>query len=130
MANNKKKGSSIFGFIKNLIFVVPNLFSLLTYVVTIAGYETRLALRSLIVILILAFVVGALVTTTWMGVLAMVYIYLVSIHWTPLASIAIVLLVNLVMLLIFAIIILKQRKNLSFIATRKQLGLISNFYKS
>lgn len=125
---NKSKFSFL-SYIKNFIFVIPHVFNLLSRMISLSVYEAKLAIRSLMIILMLSFIVGALTTTTWLGLLAMLYIYLTSLQWSPLGAIAIVVLVNVVMLAIVTFIILRVKKNLEFPATRQQLQVIKKTYR-
>jgi len=120
-----KKKHSLTKVLFKLLVLVPTLFSLIGKVVTLAGYEAKLAGRSLIVIIILSLLAGVLFATTWLGILAMLFMYLVSLQLSWQISLFILIIVNLCCLAIILCVMNKIKKNLLFPETREQLREVS-----
>lgn len=106
-----------------IITIVPTIINLFTNTVHLIGYEARLAGRSLLKLLILAFMVASLLTTTWIGLLAMLFIYLTSLHWNMILSLLIISVLNILLLIIILVSMTKLKKNLTFPMTRSQFRI-------
>lgn len=107
--------------IKSVVGLVQNSFSLIGDIASLMSLELQLAGKSIIWILVLAFVIFSLLTSTWICVLALIFILLNSI---PLAigwSLFILIILNLLAIIIMVLIILSLKNNLSFTFTRNQL---------
>lgn len=113
MGNTKKK-PSFSRAILNLVVLVPTVFGLLQKVVALLEVEARLAGRSFIQLIVLSMVFGSLLTATWVGVLAMLYLYFQSLLWTPLLSLFMLFIINVAMLIIVTLCLCKAKKNLFF----------------
>jgi hypothetical protein len=114
--------------ILNLVILIPTFFSILGKVVTLIEFEGKLASKSLIQLVTLSVILGAVLSGTWVGILAMLFIYLQSLSWTPLASLSMVLFVNVVILIIIAFYLCHARKNLFFPEIRKQLRYLQKLF--
>lgn len=111
MANKRKPGFS--KAILNLIVLVPTLFSLISKIVTLAGLEARLAGKSAVTIMILSVCFGMVLTTTWLCVLSLLFLYLITImNWS--AALLVIIAINLFLLLVMAMVMLKMKNNLLF----------------
>jgi len=122
MGNKKRPESvSILRTILNAAIILPTLYNLVGKVFTLASYEAKLAGKSLIKIIIIAIVSGIVVAATWLCLLAIYGLYLVSLGWSYQATLFIILLINLLILVILAILIMYTEKNLSFRATRHHI---------
>ena len=101
-------------FIFTLFKLIPNLISLVEL-------EAHAAKKSLISLLILYLIAGSLLTSTWLCILAMSFIYLISLNLSWLLSIFIIVAINVMLFILVAIMIMKSKKNLSFSRTRQLL---------
>lgn len=90
-------------------------------VIELASLEARLAVRTLFSLAILFFVACILVFSSWLCLLFLAFLYLVSLQYTPLFAASIITLMNVVLLLTCGIYIWNVKRNLFFPATRKQL---------
>lgn len=86
----------------------------------LASLETQLALKSVLRILMLSVVFAMLVVTTWIGLLAALFVFLLSLHLSWLLTFLIVGLLNISMLVGVGLLILRVKKDMSFTATRRQ----------
>jgi hypothetical protein len=122
MGHKKKpESSSIVKTILNLVILLPTLYNLVGKIVALASYEARLAGKSLIKIIIIAIMSGILLASTWLCLSAIYGLYLVSLGLSYQVTLFVIVLVNLLILCIFAILIMYTEKNLSFRATRHHL---------
>jgi hypothetical protein len=101
-------------FIFTLFKSIPNLIALIEI-------EANAARKSFVLILILYLIAGVLLTSTWLSILAMYFIYLVSLPLSSMASIFIIIAINIFLLGLIIAMILKSKKNLSFPKTRRLL---------
>ncbi len=119
----EKSHLSIFAIIKN---VAQSFFKLVIDLKNLAAAEAKLAMQSLVNLIILAVVGLLLAITTWICILAMVVASLVSIHVSWLSSFFVVALLNVLALCIVGLYIVRMKNNLTFQATRRQLRSLSN----
>lgn len=87
-----------------------------------AVLEAQLAAKTLVVIVALLFILGIVLTASWMSLLALLFFYLLSIHWSTLAACSAVVVINLLALAGITYIIYKLKDNLYFRNTRSQLN--------
>lgn len=120
MSSSKKK-PSFSKAILNLIVLVPTLFGLLRKVIGLVEIEAQLAGRSIIQLVVLSVALGSLLTATWVGVLIMLYMYFQTLLWTPLLSLFILVLINILILCIILYCISRVKKNLFFPEVRSHL---------
>jgi hypothetical protein len=119
MANKRKPGFS--KAILNLIILVPTIFSLFSKIFALVGLEARLAGRSLVTILILAILFGMVLTTTWLCVLSLLLVYLIT-QMSLVLSLGIIIAINLFLLLVIAFAMSKMKNNLSFPVIRRHFS--------
>lgn len=117
---NKRK-SSISSIILNLIALVPNFVSFTRNLIRLIESEARLAGRSLLLIAMLSLVMAALLASTWFCSLALLALYLVSIHWSWMEAIFLVIILNLVLIIIVGVKIMRAKENLFFPASSEKL---------
>ncbi len=129
MGNAKRKPSLVKS-ILNLVAIVPTFFSVLGNVITFIELEAQLAGKSLVQLIVLSIVFGTLLTATWVGVLAMLFIYFQSLSWTPLFSLFIILVINIITLTIVAIFLCTVKKNLFFPEIRNQLRYLQRLFRN
>lgn len=106
--------------------ISQSFFTLAGNVIHLTALETRLAMRSVGYIFFSLFILGSLLTTLWIILFAIILLTLEKLHLSLLASLSIVLLINILCLLCIGLAIKKFQHNLTFPATRKQLGLASS----
>jgi uncharacterized membrane protein YqjE len=102
---------------------------IITGLMHLARLETHLARKSFIIIIVLIFCLGSLLTSTWLSLLVVLFIWLVSMHWSWLFSALIILFLNVVIFTSFLLSILKIKENLLFHATRRQLHNVMGNYE-
>ena|ERR1700722_4057819 len=117
----KKNKGGFTSSILSLIFLVPRLFSFLSNISTIIRLEARQAGRSIAIILLLVLMCTILLTSTWLGLLALLYLYLTS-HLNPIPSLSIVILFNVFLMIILGLTIYLAKRNIFFPATLSQLS--------
>lgn len=113
-----KKKTSFIKTILNLLVVVPAILNVANKVATLIGYEGRLAGKSLIRILILAFLSAMILASTWACILILLFHYF-SMHFSFELSVGFLILINVLFLFIIGFIIARSGKNLTFPLTRK-----------
>jgi hypothetical protein len=120
-----KKKLTISKAILKIIMLVPTLFSVFSNISVLIGWEARRAGKSIAILLLLSIVAGSIITTIWLCLLAMLFLYLISLHWSEIQALLCIALLNAVLLIIIGIIMSKVKNNLSFPAVRRQLQIIS-----
>jgi len=113
-----KEKSSFSKTIVSLIIAVPALYRLVNNFIALIELEAKLAERSLVRLFILYLVLGSLLTSVWLGILAMLSLYLVSLQLSWLMSLFIVFVMNILLLLIVGLIMLRVKHDFSFPRTR------------
>ena len=88
----------------------------------LARLETTLALQTIVKITIVIYLLGFFLTSSWLLLLFILFLYLISIHITLLTAASIILFINIILVsgLLFYVMHIKQY--LSFNATRRQLA--------
>jgi hypothetical protein len=119
MAKNNKGG--ITGSLLSLIFLVPKLFGFMGNLSTLVRLEAKHAYRNLIVILLLTLMTTILLTSTWLAVLALLYLYL-TMHLSPIPALALVILFNIFLMIILGLVIFLMKRNMFFPATFSQIS--------
>ncbi|MHB1949224.1 MAG: hypothetical protein ACYCQI_14040 [Gammaproteobacteria bacterium] len=120
-----KKKHSVIRTISTLFFMVPTIFNFVTNLCGLISSEARLAGRSIVMILILAVFLASLLTTTWLCLVAMLFVYLIT-HLSWMASLGVILGLNLLLVLMVGLLIARAKKNLTFPETRSQLSELVN----
>ncbi len=124
----KRKKPTLGRALINLVIGVPTLLSLIGKIVSIIGFEARLAGRSLVSILMLTIISALLLTSIWLCMLAMLFVYLYSLQW-PIPFILLTLIgVNLILLVIISIKIMKHKKRLLLPETHQLIDEARNIY--
>jgi hypothetical protein len=117
----KKNNGGFTNSVLSLIFLVPKLFSFVNNIGALVKAEAAHAKRNLILIVFLILISVILVTSTWMCLLGLLYLYLTT-HLTPIPSLAIVLAFNIFLLIIIALVIYLSKRNMFFPATFAQIS--------
>ena len=111
----------------------PNLFAVLTSLIRLqikrfadltqlASLEAKLAGKSFIRILVLIYIMGFFLLSTWLGLLVILFVWLISLQVSWLMAAFVVTLLNFTTLIIILFTILKMKQNLFFPATRRQIA--------
>ncbi len=117
----EKKKSSFSKTIACVFSTLPSLYRLINHLLTLMKYETHLARRSVITLLLLYLLAGSLLASVWICLLAMLFMYFISLHLTWLTSLIILLILNILLLVIVLLSMLLVKNNLSFPKTRELL---------
>ena len=121
-----KKKTSIVRTIKNFILMVPALFGFMKTLTLLLRYETRLARKSLAVVLLCLILFAALLASMWLCVLAILFVYLTTVvHLSALLTLGLILLLNVLLLVIVVLIMVKAKENLFFPETSRQIARLS-----
>lgn len=116
--------------ILNLIMVIPTLFNMISNVGTLIEDDAKLAGKSLVSLIILYIFISVIFTSTWLCLLAMLFVYLIMLKLSWLAALSIIFILNLLLMTIIALIMLKVKDNLSFQSTRELIRSIPRIGKS
>jgi uncharacterized membrane protein YqjE len=108
-------------FVATILHLLQGSRSLASDVSELAWLEAQLAKKNLIRIAVLVGLFALLFTVAWLGFAALITVYLTSLNFTWLESIAIVVGMHGVLLLVISFLITRARSNLTFKATRRQL---------
>jgi hypothetical protein len=122
---NENKASIV----KIVANVFQSVFKLFRDITILASAEARLARASAANLIIMVFVLGALLTCTWLTLLGLLIAYLLSIKISLVFALASAVVINLFLLMIVLLIMLKLKSNLFFPATRKQISRTKKIIK-
>lgn len=120
-----KKVTSLSKFAIELVRVVMTLFKFIPNFIMLLELESQEAQKSLIALLVLYLIATTLMITTWICVLAMVYVYLTSMHISSLEALVLIVVFNLLLLVITALLMLNKKNQLAFSKTRHLLRNIN-----
>lgn len=123
MKHKRKGGFS--ELIMELLMIVPNLFDMVQDVVTHARNKARLVKKGLFFITAFSFMIATLLTSLWFSSLAMLVVYLNSLHVRLDITVLMILIMNMILIMSIIGIICKHKKNLLFNSTRSQCKRLS-----
>ena len=103
----------------HLIMIIPSVIRLIANLTSLIELETRLSGKNLIVALILCLLCGSLLTATWLCMLAMLFLYLISLPLGSFTSLSILLIANILFLIIVGYVLLRVKDNIFFPRTRQ-----------
>ncbi|HSW68921.1 MAG TPA: hypothetical protein VLI69_02015 [Gammaproteobacteria bacterium] len=112
MPDRKKRSAA--KSITNLFLMAPKLFGLIRGVWRKIKLETYFTIKNIIILLMLAFMLGCLLTATWISVLAILFFWLLKLQWTWYAAAALVMALNIVFLIVLGIFVLRIRDRIAF----------------
>lgn len=118
MARRKKSLSTTLINIATLGFSV---LSVTQKISRLFGYETHLAVNSILTLIMLSIATGVLLAATWLGLLAILFVYLLSLNWSITLSLCVMVLVNVFFILLCVLFIHKKKRNIFFPLTRAQI---------
>jgi hypothetical protein len=117
----KKSKGGFTDSVLSLIFLAPKLFSFVSNIGALVKAEAHHAKRNIALILLLILISAVLLTSTWMCMLGLLYLYLTT-HLAPIPALAIVMAFNIFLLIIIALVIYLSKRNLFFPATFAQIS--------
>jgi hypothetical protein len=110
------KKSSISKTLLNLVLLLPSLLpsilGLLSNLTSLIRIEAGAAGKRLTALIILAITIGFLLVSSWLCLLALLFIYLTSLHLTMTMCIVTLLITNLILLSIVSLVALRIKNNL------------------
>jgi|GEM_PF-4031055 len=110
---------------RSILSVVTDLIlSYATYVVDLAhlaALEAELAVKTFLVLAVLIFLLGSIITVSWLSILVWIFFYLVALHFSLLKAWSIIVGINLVVFIALGITIYRLKDRLFFPETRAQL---------
>lgn len=112
-----------------LLIGVPTLFSLVGKIINLIGLEARLAGKSLISIIILSVMLALLFTTTWICIMMMIFFYCISLSWSTIESLFIIMMLNIILIVIVSFGVGRFKKKLLFPETRRRIRHARQAYK-
>jgi hypothetical protein len=118
----KKSKGAVAGAISSVMFLFPKLFNFVGNIGTLVKMEAQQAKRNLTIIVTLMFISVILLTTTWLCLLALAYLYLVTLHLSEITSLLIVTVFNVLLLVFVGMFIFFLKRHLFFPATFAQLS--------
>jgi hypothetical protein len=111
---SKHKKASVTKTIIKFIMIAPVLFNIVQKIISLICVETKVAGKSLIFLIMLAILMGSLLTGTWFGFLALLIFYFLSLHLSLVVSIALVLGFNVIALIILVLCMSQVKNTLTF----------------
>ena len=114
----KRKWSKV---VVSLLLLIPTLFSFLGNVVNLVEYEAKLAKQSVCLLFVLALCALTLLSSTWLVLLVMLFVYLTSLQISSLTACFFIFLLNIFLLIMISLVMLLLKKNFSFPQTRHLL---------
>jgi uncharacterized membrane protein YqjE len=115
---DEDKGISIISVITDL---VSSYVERVSDLVNLAALEAQLAVKSLVAICMLIFVISSILTAFWITLLAFIFFCLVSLDYSQMLASLVLVIINIVMLSFLFYVIYRLKNNLFFPATREQL---------
>lgn len=107
-----KRKHNIGSVILNLLMLLPSFMNLANKVISIVGWEARIAAKSVVSLVILSVFFGVVLTSIWFSLLALIFIWFIS-FWSIPLSIFFIILINLVILLIVGFFMAKSKRKLT-----------------
>lgn len=123
MAERGKK-SFLSKIILDTSMIIFSLFNVVPKIIYLIESEARLAKKNLVSLIILFLIAAAFITSIWLCILAMGFIYLISLHLSLLVSLSIIILINILLLIITCLLISRAKHQISFPETRHLLKTI------
>lgn len=119
-----KRKHSIGQYLLRAVMAVPMLFGVMGNIFSLIEIEARLTVRSLFFILTLSILMVAILTTTWVCLLAMLFLYLISWQLSWQLSLFILVLLNIVLLILLVWMLNTIKRHMFFPETR---ALVKSF---
>ena len=119
MDRHKEKNPGFLAILADLVFSCVKRVSDLVH---LAALEAQLALKTLVLIAVLVFLMGSVITALWLSVLTLIFVYLLSLHFSLLSASLVLVTINILVLSLICYVIIKVKTNLFFPGTMEQLG--------
>ncbi len=119
MAAKKKSRRGIH--LLRLVLLLPSIVSVISKITKLIHYEARQASQSIGVLIAFAVIFAVISFSAWLCVLAIVLMYLLSLHVSVLLSLSALLGLNLLILIICCFVMAGAKKKLSFPITRQKV---------
>jgi len=110
----------------DFVLLIYSLFKTIPDLIKLAELESRALAENMVSILILYLIAGTLLTSIWLCVIAICFVFFISLQLSWILSFFIILVLNVLLLIITVLLVLRKRNNMAF---RKTRNLISNFNK-
>jgi hypothetical protein len=117
----KKKENHFTKIIIKIMMFVLSIFKIIPQLILLIEYEAEDAVKNLLYILTLSLLAGLLMLCVWLGLQSMLIVYLISLKFTLLGSLSMVVLINMIFLVIILHSISRIKTQLSFKRTRRML---------
>lgn len=117
MTKKNKSGTS--RSILNLLLVVPSIISFASNLVSLVQTEAYEMRRSIIWLVILLIFSTVLLSTLWVGLMGLLYIFFLSLNMSSTASLVFILVMNLFLLIITCLIISMVKSKIGFPETKE-----------
>lgn len=111
MATTKRSSSSR-GSKLSLLLLIPSIIRLASNAITFLKYEVRVIGKKVLVLSILGLLFTCLLMTTWLGVLALFFLWLTYLQVSTLIALSLVVLFNFLFLAIIGFSIMHIKKNI------------------
>lgn len=111
--SNKRKFNLI-TFVMNVVLAAPALLGAFTNVLGLVQADARLAKRSLIRCVVLAIFGLTLLFSSWVCLLGIIYLSLISLHLSPILSLMIIFLINTLLLIIIGLVMMNVKDKIFF----------------
>lgn len=117
---NRKSIKSLLSF----LLVVPVVIHFINNIGLLIKSEAQNSIRNAIILMLLFLFIASLITTTWICLLSILFIYFISLHMSWILSLVIILCLNLVVMLILFLFALTVKRKIGFPETNKLLRAI------
>jgi len=115
-----KKHRSFAALILDMVLMVPSLLGFVSNAASFIKMEAQLTVKNLIIIILLSVLSAILLAWTWLGLLAMLFIYLISVHVSAIFSLFFILIINFLLLLVVILTMTKIKNHLFCAEHREQ----------
>ncbi len=120
--DGKKKKNQNRSIIRSLVAFVVGYIKQISDLLHLAALEAQLAFKTLIVIVFLIFLLGSVITASWLSVLTLIFFGLLALDFSLLSASFIVVCINVLVLCLICYVIYKIKANLFFPGTVEQLS--------
>jgi hypothetical protein len=125
MSTHKRKDSPSGKSIVDFVLIGLSLFRIIPNVINVVEYDAQEVKHSVVNLAFLYLIAIVISLSTWLSLLAIGIVFLLSLQFTLLQALSVTFAVNIFLLLLVYIFILKTKSRLSFKNTR---ALISNLF--
>lgn len=109
----------------NLLLIVPSIINIIGSISLLFKTDARGSIRSMVIILLMSLFIVSLMVTTWMCLLAIIFIYFTSLQMSLMLSLSIILILNLLLMIIFILLVSKIKENIGFPQTTELLNSLT-----